>query len=64
MPPTVLILGEMSLKTGTPFLQLYMPVMMQAREGVQMEFVTKTSWKRAPSLARRSMPGVLLMREP
>ena len=54
----------MSLKTGTPFLQLYIPVRMQAREGVQMELVTKTSRNNIPSRARRSMPGVLLMREP
>ena len=52
------------LKTGTPFLCEYRPVRIDARLGVQIEFVTKVLRNSMPSRARRSICGVSFTREP
>ncbi len=50
-----------SLSVLTPLMWLYWPVRIAAREGVQMELVQKQLSRRTPSLARRSILGVLLI---
>jgi hypothetical protein len=52
------------LKTGTPLRCEYWPVNSVARQGVQIELVTKEFVKRAPAAARRSRCGVWLTCEP
>jgi hypothetical protein len=53
-----------SLRSKTPFRWLYFPVMIEAREGEQIEFVQKQLSSLMPSLAIRSMCGVSLMTLP
>ena len=48
----------------TPFTWLYVPVRIDARLGVQIEFVQKQLSNRMPSAAMRSMFGVWLIRLP
>ena len=52
------------MNTGTPFLCEYVPVRIDARLGVQIEFVTNVLRNSIPSRARRSMFGVSFTREP
>jgi hypothetical protein len=48
----------------TPFTWLYVPVRIEAREGLQIEFVQYTASSRIPSSAMRSRCGVRFTRLP